>query len=319
MAYSISINLLLYISLIFTNLFSPDDSSFHTFLYHSGGVNSIDLSHDGNFLISGSKDETLCIWNLKTNQLEKTLKFDGTSIKRVCYNQDGTKILVGLYEQFAEIDVATLKKKSSKKNAHSSFVEACNYSNDNSLIVTSSWRDKSLVVWNGKTLKKEIALDETDVWINNAIFNKNANLVFSAGNDNLIKMWNVKTGGLIKSFAGHDDWIYDVCLSDDENTLYSGSFDKTIKVWDIKTGKNTNTLKGHTKGIVCLDMTKDGKYLASGAADSTIIIWDLSTKKEIQKLIGHTGIIMDIKFSADNKTIFSCSIDKSIKIWKLEL
>jgi WD40 repeat protein len=317
MAYSISINLLLYISFTFSNLFSQEDNSFQTFIYHSGGVNSIDVSPDGNFLISGSKDETLCIWNLKTNQLEKTIKFEGSSLKRVCFNNDGSKFLVGLYEQFAEIDFKSLNKKSSKKNAHSSFVEACNYSNDNNLIVTSSWRDKSLVIWNGKTLKKEIALDESDVWINNAIFNKSASLVFSAGNDNLIKVWNIKTGGLVKSFAGHDDWIYDVCLSDDENTLYSGSFDKTIKIWDIKTGKNMNTLKGHTKGIVCLDISNDGKYLASGAADSTVIVWDLTAKKEIQKLIGHAGIVMDVKFSADHKTLYSCSIDKSIKIWNI--
>ena len=319
MAYSISIKLFILLTLPFSTALAQEDFSENTLIAHTGGVNSIDISSNGNYLISGSKDQTVCVWNLKTNQLEKTLKFDGNSIKRVCFNKDGSKFLVALYEQFMEINFLNFKRKSSKKNAHSSFVEACNYSSDDKFILTSSWRDKSLVIWKANNFKKEIELDEKDNWIDNAIYNKNSTLVFSGGHDNMIKLWNLSTGGLVKSFAGHDDWVYDVCLSDDENTLYSGSFDKLIKVWDVKSGKNTGTLKGHTEGIVCLDMSKDSKFLASGGADNTIIIWDLTTKKEVQKLVGHQGTVMDLKFSNDNKTLYSCSIDKTIKIWKLNL
>jgi WD40 repeat protein len=314
----ISIKLLFIFLFTSFTVISQDDFSSNSFISHSGGVNSLDISPNGNYLISGSKDETVCVWNLKTNLLEKTLKFDGSSIKRVSFNKDGSKFLVGVYEQFVEIDLLSFKRKSSK-NVHSSFVEACNYSSDNMFILTSSWRDKTLVVWRANNFKKEIALDELNNWINNAIFNKNSTLIFSAGHDHLIKVWNINTGGLVKSFAGHDDWVYDVCLSDDENTLYSGSFDKSIKVWDVKSGKNLSTLKGHTEGIVCLDLSKDCKYLASGGADSSIIIWDLTTKKEVQRLIGHKGTVMDLKFSSDNKTLYSCSIDKTIKVWKLSI
>jgi WD40 repeat protein len=319
MAYFFSNKIILIIALIFLQQQENTDLSINTLIAHSAGVNSIDLSPKGDLLISGSKDETVCIWDLKHNKLVNTIPFAGTSVKRVSFNSDGTKFLAGLYEKFAEVEIATLKKRFPNKKAHTSFVETCNYSKDNQLIATSSWRDKSLIIWGANNLKKEIILNETDIWVNNAIFNKNASLLFSAGHDNLIKVWNTKNGGLIKSMAGHDDWVYDLCLSDDENTLYSGGFDKLIKVWDIKSGKNLNTLKGHSQGVVCIDLSPNNLFLASGSADSTIIIWDLKNKIEIQRLRGHQGIVMDVKFSLDSKTLYSCSLDKTIKIWDLGL
>lgn len=285
-----------------------------TLLGHAGAVNSIDLSPDEKFLISGGKDETIRIWNLEDKQSEKIIKTTGSSVKRVTFKSDGTKFLAALYGRFVEVDFKNFKQKLSKKNTHSAFVETCCYSPNNEFILTSSWRDKTLVVWKANSFKKQVETEEV-TWVDNAIFNKSSGLIFSGGHDNLVKIWDVGTGSLIKSFAGHDDWIYDLCLSADEKLLYSGSFDKTIKIWDVGTGKNTGSLKGHTEGIVCLDISDDGRYLASGGMDKTIILWDLTSKTEVKRWVAHDAAIMDVKFSANHQKLYSCSIDKTIKIW----
>jgi WD40 repeat protein len=284
---------------------------------HTGPVNSIDISPDGKTLISGGKDETVRVWDLGTNTADKTISTKGSSVKRVTFNPEGTKFLTALYCQFAEFDRKTLKKRISK-NIHTSFIETCVYSPDGSYILTSSWRDKTLVICKTKNLKKYIETEES-VWIDNAIFNRSGKLIFSGGHDNLVKMWDAATGGMISSYAGHDDWVYDLCLSPDEKFLYTASFDKTVKFWDLNTGKNIYTLKGHTEGLVCIDISRDGKYLATGSSDKEIIIWDIAEKKQLRKLSGHEGAVMDVQFSADNKTLYSCSIDKTIRIWKLNL
>ena len=288
-----------------------------TLLGHSGAVNSIDISPDEKTLISGSKDETIRVWNLEKKELDKSFNIGKSSVKSVTFNSDGSKFLAALYTKFIEVDFKTFKGKSSKKNSHTTFIEACRYSNDGNLILTSSWRDNSLVIWNASNFKKKTVTKEV-TWVDNAIFNKNASLIYSGGHDNLVKIWDVNTGDLIKELAGHDDWVYDLCLSANENTLYSCSLDKTIKLWDISTGKNTNTLKGHTDGVICLDISKDGKYLASGGMDKSIIIWDLTTNTEVLKLTGHDATVMDVKFSNNGNYLYSCSLDKTIKIWNVE-
>lgn len=303
-------------SLLFSSIALAQDQAKAVLLGHSSGVNSIALSPDGKTLVSGAKDETLRFWDLGKNEAQKMISMKGSSVKRVSYDHAGTKLLAAGYGRFTEFDLKKGKQKQSKKNSHSAFIETCTYSQDDQLILTSSWRDHSLCIWTSGSLKKQIDLKE-DNWIDNACFNKNATLVFSGGHDNLIKVWDVATGNMIYSMAGHEDWVYDISLSLDEKTVYSAGFDKVIKVWDLNSRKNTATLKGHSEGIVCLDLSNDGKYLASGGTDKEIIIWDLSEKKEVKRIKAHSETITDLKFSADGKTLYSCSLDKSIKVWDL--
>lgn len=283
---------------------------------HTGAVNSIDVSPDGLTLISGGKDETIRIWDLTNFSMKKTIKMEGSSVKRVNFSHDGAKLLAALYTRFVEIDYKSFKSKFSKKNAHSAFIETCLYSSDDKYILTSSWRDKTLVVWKAVSLKEQVETKEV-TWVDNAIFNKGTTLIFSGGHDNLVKMWDFTTGEMVRSYAGHNDWVYDVCLSPDEKHLYSASFDSTIKMWEVNTGKNIATFKGHAEGVVCLDISKDGKYLASGSVDKYIIIWDLLTRREVRRIKAHDSSVIDLKFSSDGKFLYSCSQDKTIKVWDL--
>lgn len=294
------------------------DSLVATLLGHAGAVNSIDISPDNKTLISGSKDETLRIWSLTDNSNKKTISNAGYSVKKVKFNSKGDKFLAATFENFIEFDLIKLKKVRTKKKAHTTFIEGCTYSPNDEFIVSSSWRDKTLVIWKASSLKKQSETAEV-TWVDNVIFNKASNLIISGGHDDLVKMWDVNTGGLIKQFAGHEDWVYDICLSGDEKFIYSASLDKTIKIWDISSGKQITTLKGHADGVVCLDMSKDGKYLASGGLDKEIIIWDLATKTIVKKFPAHDLTIMDVKFGADSNTLYSASMDKTIKVWKLNL
>ncbi|MBL7919409.1 MAG: WD40 repeat domain-containing protein [Bacteroidia bacterium] len=294
------------------------DSLVATLLGHAGAVNSIDVSPDNKTLISGSKDETLRIWNLADHSNTKTISNPGYSVKKVKFNSKGNKFLATTFEDFMEFDLAKAKKIRTKKKAHTTFIEGCSYSPNDEFIVSTSWRDKTLVIWKASSLKKQAETAEV-TWVDNAVFNKASTLIISGGHDDVLKMWDVNTGGLIKQFAGHEDWVYDICFSADEKYIYSASMDKTIKIWDISSGKQISTLKGHSDGVVSLDISKDGKYLASAGLDKEIIIWDLNTKTIAKKFPAHDLTIMDVKFGPDANTLYSASMDKTIKIWKFNL
>jgi len=310
--------IILSIFLINLTFITAQDSLVASLIGHSGAINSIDISPDNKFLISGSKDETIRLWDLTNNSNTKTISNFNYSVKRVKFNLKGDKFLAASFKVFSEYDFLKFKKIRTKKNSHTTFLETCIYSPNEEYIATSSWRDKTLIIWKASSLKKQIETPEV-TWVDNAIFNKTSTLLISGGHDNIIKLWDVNTGGLIKQFAGHDDWVYDICLSVDEKYIYSASLDKTIKVWDISSGKLIATLKGHSDGVVSLDISKDGKYLVSAGLGKEIIIWDLRTKTAIKSFPAHDLTIMDVKFGANANTIYSASMDKTIKIWKLNI
>ncbi|MBK9284284.1 MAG: WD40 repeat domain-containing protein [Sphingobacteriaceae bacterium] len=307
---------LLFLFIFTLSLTKGQDEPLFILQGHSGGINSIALSPDGKTLVSGSKDETIRFWDLEKKESIKSIVIDHSSVKRVSFNKDASKLLISIYERFAEIDIKSGKKKLSKKKSHTAFAETSIYSEAGDFILTSSWRDNTLSIWKSSNFKKVIDLKEI-YWVDNALFNKKGNIVYSGGHDNQIKAWDVTTGNMIYALAGHDDWVYDIALSSDEKFIYSAGFDKLIKVWDLNSRKNIATLKGHSEGVVCIDISPDGKWLASGGTDKEIIIWNLSDNSEVKRIKAHADAVTDLKFSKDSKTLYSASLDKTIKGWNL--
>ena len=311
---------LTFVIFLISNLlhFKAQDSLIATLTGHLAGINSIDVSPDNKWLISVSKDESLRLWNLQNNSNAKTLSNFGYSLKRVKFNSKGDRFLVASFCSFSEFDFTKFKRIRLKKKAHTTFIENCIYSPKNDFIATSSWRDKTLIIWKASSLKKQSETNEV-IWVDNAIFNKTSETLISGGHDAMIKIWDVPTGGLIKQLAGHNDWVYDICLSLDEKYIYSASLDKTIKIWNIASGKQIATLAGHVDGIVSIDLSKDGNFLASAGMDKEIIIWDINSQTAIKKFKAHELPITDVKFGNNSDTLYSCSMDKTIKIWRLNL
>ena len=57
---------------------------------HTESVYSICVSPDGSYIISGSADKTIKIWDTKTKQLLNTLEGHTDTVYSVCVSQDGS-------------------------------------------------------------------------------------------------------------------------------------------------------------------------------------------------------------------------------------
>ena len=307
---------ILILSLLYSIGFAQNN--IYTLVGHNGNVNVVTFSKDSKYLLSGSQDDTLIVWNVEKNfKKEKIISVSDASIPNIDFSSDGNKFTICTYQTFYLFNYPGFGKETSRKNAHTSFVKCANFSKNGEFIITSSWRDNSLILWKTKGLKKEKVFPETE-WTDNAIFIAGDSCIASINHANTIKIWDVRSGNLIRTLAGHTDWIYGVFATSDRKYIVSGSLDKTIKVWDLNTGKLVKSISAHKDGIVSLSISSNGKYFASSSLDGTAKIWSMETFSEIATLSGHEGSVLSVAFSANGKYVATSGSDKTIKIWDIQ-
>lgn len=284
---------------------------------HKEGVNMCSFSPDGKRMISGSKDGIIKVWDVALNYKSiHEISVGDDPVTALHFNHKGDKFSVGSMESLQLYNSSTYKRIVRKKKAHVTFVKSGNFSPDDKYIVSSSWKEKTLLIWESDKLKQSLELAEY-IWTDEAQFTPDGNYILSCNHDNLVKVWDVKTGNIVKTFAGHSDWVYSVKISSDMKTVFTGSFDQSVKVWDFKSGKLLTSLSGHKDGISTIALSPNNNLVASASVDGAIIIWDVTLQQEKVRLSESGSAVLYLEFSPDGSSLATCSTDGSIRIWDL--
>ena len=272
------------LSQIYYNLYTPSPTSIanlpsdisleKTLEGHSDSVNSVAYSPDGQTLASGSNDETIKVWNVKTGNLLQTLKGHSELVYSVAYSPDGQTLASGSYDNTIKLWDINTGNLLQTLTGHSDWVRSVAYSPDGQTLASGS-NDETIKLWNVNTGSLLQTLEGHSYWVKSLAYSPDGQTLASGSDDNTIKLWNVKTGKLLQTLEGHSNSVNSVAYSPDGQTLASGSDDNTIKLWNIKTGKLLQTFTAHSRSVSSLAYSPDGQTLASGSSDNTIKIWRL--------------------------------------------
>eukprot|EP00449_Zooxanthella_nutricula_P019879 CAMPEP_0198531694 /NCGR_PEP_ID=MMETSP1462-20131121/28140_1 /TAXON_ID=1333877 /ORGANISM="Brandtodinium nutriculum, Strain RCC3387" /LENGTH=134 /DNA_ID=CAMNT_0044261589 /DNA_START=1 /DNA_END=401 /DNA_ORIENTATION=+ len=77
-----------------------------------------------------------------------------------------------------------------------------------------------------------------------------------------------------KLLTGHCEPVASVVLSSDGQFALSGSWDKTMRLWDLNTGVTVRTFQGHAKDVFSVAFSGDNRQIVSGSRDKTIKLWN---------------------------------------------
>ena len=90
--------------------------------------------------------------------------------------------------------------------------------------------------------------------------------------------------------------------------------DCAIVLWDPVSATVARRLVAHTNHVRAIAFSPDGSRLASGDEDGLIIIWDVATGRELIRLEGHSGAVRSVAFGP-NGTLLSGSTDRTFRRW----
>jgi hypothetical protein len=119
-------------------------------LGHEESVNGVAYSRDGKYVVSGSWDMTVRVWNMEKGVCEHVLNGHTDKVICVAISPDGTTIVSGSDDK--TIRVWNLKTGVCEKTleGHTDYVRSVAISPDGTTIVSGSY-DKTIRVWNLKT------------------------------------------------------------------------------------------------------------------------------------------------------------------------
>ena len=283
-----------------------------TLIGHSDSVWSVDLSSDGQTLVSGSEDKTIKIWNLNTGQVSRTLLGHSDAVRSVTLSPDGQILASGSGDKTIKLwnlrtgQIRTL-------SGHSGPVWSVAISPDGQTLVSSS-EDSTIKIWDLPNGELRRTINGHSGRIFSVAISPDGQTFATASIDKTIKVWNLRTGELMRTLLGHADAVRCVVFSPDGQKLASSSWDKTIKVWNLRTGELMRTLLGHSDRVVSIAFSDDSQ-IASTSVDKTIKVWNWQTGKLLSTLSGHSDWVLSVTTSPTGQ-IVSSSKDKTIKVWQ---
>jgi serine/threonine protein kinase len=282
---------------------------------HGDWVTSVAIAPDGRWLVSGSNDKSVRVWDLSDGALLGTLRGHTVVVNSVAVSPDGQWIASASNDGTVRVwDVKTGETRHVLRGyGHPLFSVA--FSPDARRVI-SAGRDRTIFVWEVVSGKRLLALEGHKGDVNTVAFSPDGQQIASSGADRTIRIWNAQTGVELNNFGGHKDPVLSLAYSADGQWLASGDAGGTTRVWETRGYSHERTIASALNGVLSLSFSRDGRWLAAGTADRLLRILNPQDGSVAQVLDGHEGYVHSVSFAADDSLLASGGRDRSIRLWK---
>ncbi len=293
---------------------------------HSDDILSMTFTPDGKYLLTGSSDNTIKLWDVQSGLEIKTLSAHTKPVSALAVGGPEGLLVSGGYDNLLCIWDYTTGELLEELDVHAQYINSIAISPDGKYFATTS-ADFSLILWNMESKKTERIRHKTD--FTSVGFSREGHTIYFGSWDNLVYSQNLDESEDItqaKTLKGHDNHVVAVKMSADGRFLASASIansDEKGKVflWDFVKGEKKFELGNfpHTLGLhqYKLDITPDSRYVvAVGYNGHTISFYDIATGKATQK-IEESETINAIAVSPDGK-LLAVAVENQIHFWELE-
>jgi WD40 repeat protein len=249
------------------------------------------FSPDGHYLAATSghdyswgDDNSVRLWDLKTDTLIATMKGYQGTVQLVTFTADSKYLIAAVQGTLTEWEVPTGRPKISVPADISSMA----LSHDGARLATLGYAMEPagyhIKLWDPTSLQYKNTIDipstTTVSSFNSLVFNADDKTII-VGSDTT-SLWDIATGKQIQQFPGLGN-VSGLDISPDGKNLAVASYNQTLQLWSFTAQKQvwSNTYATYPHG---LKFSPNGQYLALVMNDNSVVIANARTGAEVALL-----------------------------------
>jgi len=287
---------------------------------HEQLVASVAVSPDGRRIVSGSRDETVRIWDVVSGEELACLRGHESGVWSVAVSPDGRRIVSGSADRTVRVWDANSGEELACLRGHEYAVWSVAISPDGRRIVSGSM-DGTVRVWAADSGEELACLRGHEYPVYSVAVSPNGRRIVSGSDDHTVRVWDADSGEELACLRGHEHYVTSVAVSPDGSRIVSGSGDmlsrdNTVRIWDADSGEELACLRGHQGPVNSVAVSPDGRRIVSGGR-RTVRVWDADSGEELACLRGHDSGVSSVAVSPDGRRIVSGSVNET-RVWDAE-
>ncbi|OJA16347.1 hypothetical protein AZE42_10867 [Rhizopogon vesiculosus] len=293
-------------------------TSHRVFKDHKESIGAVAVFPDGRWMVTGSSDKTLRLWDLKDGVVLKKMEGHSYEVAAAAVSRDGRMIASGdVNGELIAWHGDTCESLTQAIKVHSGKIKSLDFSSDGTVLATGSW-DQTTELWSTSTWQVVGNPINCGARVQCVRFSPSGEfLAIATASD--IKIWNLRMRKCIAKFKAAINGGHNTSLAwtpSGTHLLSAGSkSDPTIREWDTSTWQQVgDSWSGHTGNINALAMNSTGTLIASASSDANVRLWQLSDQRAIA-IFKASSEMYRATFSVDGRYILCGGSDNNITEW----
>ncbi|XP_051119738.1 DENN domain and WD repeat-containing protein SCD1 [Andrographis paniculata] len=250
---------------------------------------------DAGFIISGSTDCTVKIWDpsLRGSELRATLKGHTRTVRAI--SSDRGKVVSGSDDLSVLVwdkQTGQLLEELKDHDAQVSIVRMLSGER-----VLTAAHDGTVKMWDVRTDTCVATVGRCSNPVLCMEYDDSNGILAAGGRDSIANIWDIRAGRQMHKLTGHSKWIRSIRMVGD--MLVTGSDDWTARIWSVSQGTCDAVLACHDGPVLSVEYSIADKGIITGSNDGLLRFWETDEGgiRCVKNVTIHSASILSINAS----------------------